>query len=184
VNTVVLNNKPSQTNNTINNNKESEKQSSPNNINNILYNRERVNSLQYVNISLNNKLDNKTLLGLTDTISIRVPLLYKLLFKEIRKDPLKWRVFKESLLSLIKSISESNIELNTTVNIQLSPNIIINNVKAEAKAESRPEINIDLKGIVKLVERLYHLSIDNPRMPPLQKDLIKQLYRKISTVVN
>ncbi len=141
---------------------------------------EHVNSLQYVNISLNNKLDNKTLLGLTDTISVRVPLLYKLLFKEIRKDPLKWRVFKESLLSLIKSISESNIEPSTNVNIQLSPTIVINNVKV--KAEAKTEISIDVDSVLNEIAKLKRLISNWARMrkiPPAAYDTASNLIKAI-----
>ncbi len=154
------------------------RETEPNTHNNVLYNRERVNSLQYVNISLNNKLDNKTLLGLTDTISVRVPLLYKLLFKEIRKDPLKWRVFKESLLSLIKSISESNIEPSTNVNIQLSPTIVINNVKAEAKTEISIDIDSVLNEIAKL-KRLISSWARTKLIPPAAHDTASNLIKTI-----
>jgi hypothetical protein len=63
-----------------------------------------------------------------------------------------------------------------------NPVVNINNVnpeiKAEAEAKSETLVEIP-KEIIRIVERLYHLSVDNQRMPPLQRDLIKQLYNKI-----
>ncbi len=88
------------------------------------------------------------------------------------------QVLRDSLLVYHGLLSGAN---NIKANRIVIQNPVVNLVRQEAKAEARVEIPRD---IVRLVERLYHLSMDNPRMPPLQRDLIKQLYNKILKAVN
>jgi len=69
-------------------------------------------------------------------------------------------------------------EINTETLVIQNP--IVNIVKAEAKAESKQEINLDLKPIIELVNKLY--AYRDP-LPPYQKKLVERLYKTIEKMV-
>jgi len=184
MNATILDNKPSQTNNT-NTNNNVEKQSSPNiNKNSIreFVRRRRTSDKSYFNIY------NKKVVKFDFRASIDYLDKIEFIGKKLRARNIS-EVIRESidivygLLSGAKEIEAGMVVIQSPV-VNIVKAEANSESKAEAKAESRPEINIDLKGIIRLVERLYNLSIDNPHMPPLQRDLIKQLYKKITAVVN
>jgi len=163
-------------------------------------NKEQLDYLNYLKklskekygIDLDNKFDREFAEALyyeTVVVGFRIPLIYKYKLNSIKKNPIKWKMFKATFLELIDAFVQHEIDLqmqkqSQNININLNPVVIYNNIEAKAEAAVENKINVSFKEIVRLVERLYNLSHDNPHMPPLQRDLIKQLYKKITAVVN
>ena len=111
----------------------------------------------------------------TSTISIRIPVSYKLKYLDL--DHKAKQLFKLGVIALIDALysGSEHIDMNPMVfNININVN--------EAKAESKPEINVnvDLGEIVRLVAKLYNYR--DP-LPPLQRKLIETLYKKIEKMV-
>ncbi len=186
----------------INKDNENEKQEQDN-LNNVLYNKKRViqrNTYYISNIESRDDSNNILYSKNLDVYKRIHTFLYNKIYEDKRVQVLTLRVkpvvkmlwdtlsieekrlLREAIEKLILGYVDQSMQETRIINVNINVNKIENNVKAEAKAESKLKIN--LKEITKLVERLYHLSQDNPRMPPLQKDLIKRLYKKIMAIEN
>jgi len=111
----------------------------------------------------------------TSTISIRIPVSYKLKYLDL--DHKAKQLFKLGVIALIDALysGSEHIDMNPMVfNININVN--------EAKAESKPEINVnvDLKHIVDLINKLY--AYRDP-LPPYQKRLVEKLYKTVEKVI-
>ena len=62
-----------------------------------------------------------------------------------------------------------------------NPIVNLNVASAQANADAKPQINvnIDLRGVAEIVERLYQLR---QPLPPMQRRLVEELHRKLKGV--
>jgi len=75
----------------------------------------------------------------------------------------------------------SNVKEGVKTGSIIIQNPIINIVKAEAKAESKAAAKVDVNNeIVELVSKLYGLR---NTLPPLQREIVEKLYRKVESVI-
>jgi len=112
----------------------------------------------------------------TDTISFRVPLKYKIMYRKL--NPESRARIKKVLCGLIEAFytgqrSMTSEDRASIININIS--IAESKAEAASKAEAKSEVNIDYK-MIKLIQKLYEFR--DP-LPPLQRKLIEQLYRLI-----
>ncbi len=107
--------------------------------------------------------------SITDPICFRVPIKYKIIYKKMTFSQRKR--LRDAIPALIEAMHKGQSQSSSNINININMNIneLKNNVNVE----------VELKSIVSIVERLYKLR---DGLPVIQRRLVEELYKKVSTM--